>query len=484
MIFRQIFSSLKSHKLLLILLFVFLVKQLLFVAILPIFQGPDEPAHYSTIQYYAETKAEKELVNNQQTKISTSEGFDFSEELAKTKDLTEAEKISFHSSATQSFSNTSNGQAEEEIKNSHWKKYIEKNKPSIVSGVPGYYFIPSLIEKALSNFSIFTRFFSIRLFSIVLGLLIILLSYLSARKIGFDEKISLLLATIIAFQPMFSQSSAIINYDVMLFFAFTLFIFGVVWSLEDGLNWKNSTIMLFATALGLITKAPAVVLALMLFVLAIYFSKKYFKIRTAYFIGGTIIATLVVILILETVAPGNYLNMLVQKNYSHFNSFFQSLSEYFSITSNRWDWSEISYWGNFGWLDTRISSWIVDVAHWIEIAGILGIAAYFIFPKKIPAFLPEKKFVIFLIGIFIYLQIAIRFADWNFFDTNGKIEIGTYGRYFLPVIFAQFSLITIGIGMLARKYSVWKNILKVLALSMIMLWLYAVLIIIIPRYYL
>jgi len=480
--FRQIFSSPKVSKLLLLLLAVFFVKQLLFVAILPIFQGPDEPAHYSTVQYYAETKAEKNSF--QKSNISASKGFDFSEELAKTKDLTEAEKISFHSSATQSFSNTSNGQAEEEIKNSHWKKYIEKNKPSIVSGVPGYYFIPSLIEKALSNFDIFTRFFCIRLFSVILGLLIILLSYLSARKIGFDEKISLLLSAIIAFQPMFSQSAAIINYDVMLFFTFTLFIFGAVWSLKDGLNWKNGVIMFLATALGIATKAPAIVLALALFVLAIYFSKKYFKIRTAYFIGGTIIATLVVILILETVAPGNYLNMLVQKNYSHFNSFFQSLSEYFSITSNRWDWSEISYWGNFGWLDTRISSWIVDVAHWIEIMGILGIAAYFIFPKKIPAFLPEKKFVIFLIGIFIYLQIAIRFADWNFFDTNGKIEIGTHGRYFLPVIFAQFSLITIGIGMLARKYSVWKNILKVLALSMIMLWLYAVLIIIIPRYYL
>ena len=48
-----------------------------------------------------------------------------------------------------------------------------------------------LIEKMLSNFDIFTRFFSIRLFSVILGLLIILLSYLSARKIGLDEKITI-----------------------------------------------------------------------------------------------------------------------------------------------------------------------------------------------------------------------------------------------------------------------------------------------------
>lgn len=151
---------------------------------------------------------------------------------------------------------------------------------------------------------------------------------------------------------------------------------------------------------------------------------------------------------------------------------------------DRWDWSELSYWGNFGWLDTAISSWIVNLAHWIEIAGILGIIAYFFFPKKVPEFLPKKKYIWFLIGIFLGLQFAIRFADWNHFNNTGKIEIGTPGRYFIPVIFAQFSLIIIGIGMLARKYSVWKNILKILALGMIMLWVYSVLIIIIPRYYL
>ena len=169
---------------------------------------------------------------------------------------------------------------------------------------------------------------------------------------------------------------------------------------------------------------------------------------------------------------------------SKFASIFQSISEYISTTKNRWDWSELSYWGNFGWLDTQIPSWIVSVAHYIEIAGIIGIAAYFVFPKKVPDFLPKKKFVIFLIGIFVALEFAIRFADWNYFDQTEKIGIGTPGRYFLPVIFAQFSLIIIGIGMLARKYSLWKNILKILALSMIILWTYATLIVIIPRYYL
>ena len=84
--------------------------------------------------------------------------------------------------------------------------------------LPGYYFIPSVIEKSFSKSDIFVRFFGIRIFSAFLGLLIILLAYFTVRKIGFDKQISILFSIIIAFQPMFSQASAIINYDIMLIF--------------------------------------------------------------------------------------------------------------------------------------------------------------------------------------------------------------------------------------------------------------------------
>jgi len=271
----------------------------------------------------------------------------------------------------------------------------------------------------------------------------------------------------------------------MLIFTFAFFIYGAIWSLKDGLNWKNGALIFSSSVLGIITKAPAVVLWLTMLALVIYFSKKYLKIgKWSFFL---IISVFIILLILfvNLLFPENYLKMLLPNSDStKFTSVFQSMSKYFSVTLDRWSWSEISYWGNFGWLDTRIPSWIVNIAHYVEIASIAGVIAYFSFPQKIPEFLPKKKFVIFLIGIFIALQFAIRFADWNHFDKTGKIEIGTYGRYFLPVIFAQFFLIAIGIGMLARKYSIWKNILKILALSMIILWIYATLMVIIPRYYL
>jgi len=488
MAFKKLFLSLKKSKLLLLLLAIFFLKQLLMVAVFPVFQGPDETVHYARIQYLAEpqekTWERKPPDPSKKTDSKDISTRNFSEELINTAELVRTDEVIFSSSTTPVFSETDHGPWEETIKNSYWKKYLENSQSNLNKNAPAYYIVPSLMEKLLAQNDIFFRFFTERIFSAFLGVLIILLIYLIARKIGWDEKIAVLTATLVAFQPMFSQAAAIINYDILLIFTFTLFIYGAVWSLKDGLTWTNGIIMLSTTALGIITKAPAIILALLLFVLAIYFARKHLKIRNDYFIAGTIIAALIALIILENVAPGNHLNLLIRENNSHFDSAFQSVSKYISITLDRWSWSELSFWGNFGWLDTEITDWIVDLAHLVEIISIAGLIAYFAFPRKIPAFLPKRIFILFLLGIFIYLQLAIRFADWNHFDTSGKIEIGTHGRYFLPAITAQFILISIGLGMLARKYHIWKNILKVLSLSMILLWAYSLLIIIIPRYYL
>lgn len=486
MAFRQIFLSLKKSKLLVLLMAVFLVKQLLWIAIFPIFQGPDETVHYSRIQYLAEPEEKtweigKNRKINDKSNIST---FNYSEELINTAELSEFDKIAFHSSSTNIFSNGSQGFNEKTIKESNWKKYIENSGVNLKKETIAYYFIPSLIEKLFSTSNIFTRFFLERIFSAILGILIILLSYFSARKIGLNEKMSILLSTLIAFQPMFSQSSAIINYDIMLIFVFSLFAYGAVSSIKDGICWKNILIMAIAIVLGLLTKMPSIILIIISFFIFLYFLQKKLKIEKARFVFGSIISFLVLAIAFISIFQ-NYTQLFFKKLSSlKFDSVFESVSSYISTTKARWGSSELSYWGNFGWLDSEIPSWAVSIAHWIEIAAILGIIIYFIFPKKIPEFLPKRKFVVLLIGLFICLEFIIRFADWIYFNSSGEVQLGTPGRYFLPVIFAQFSLIIIGLGMLARKYSIWKNIVKVLTLSMILLWVYATLTVIIPRYYL
>ena len=84
-----------------------------------------------------------------------------------------------------------------------------------------------------------------------------------------------------------------------------------------------------------------------------------------------------------------------------------------------------------------------------------------------------------------FLQLAIRFYDWRVFDTTGKIVIGTPGRYFLPTLIPHLIILVTGLGFLITKNKTqFTTLLKALALSMILLCLYAVFDVIIPRYYL
>jgi len=99
-------------------------------------------------------------------------------------------------------------------------------------------------------------------------------------------------------------------------------------------------------------------------------------------------------------------------------------------------------------------------------------------------FLPEKKYIIFFIGIILALQLAIRFYDWRVFDATGQILIGTPGRYFLPNIIPHILLIVTGLGFFTRNKKQFHILLKILALLMILLSLYSIINVIIPRYYL
>ena len=69
-------------------------------------------------------------------------------------------------------------------------------------------------------------------------------------------------------------------------------------------------------------------------------------------------------------------------------------------------------------------------------------------------FLPKKKYVLFLIGMVVALELGIRVADWHVFSGSGsmKYSLGTPGRYFLPNLEAQIILIATGLGALLHHF--------------------------------
>ena len=154
-----------------------------------------------------------------------------------------------------------------------------------------------------------------------------------------------------------------------------------------------------------------------------------------------------------------------------------------SLTLGRFALSSRTYWGSLGWFDGFVEKNFTDFVWTIQTLSAFGIIL-FLFSKKRLAFLPPKKYVLFLIGMIVALQFGIRMADWKVFSETGKLILGTPGRYFLPNLVSHIALVFIGLGALLRKESYFKNILSAGLILMFSFSLYLILNVIIPRYYL
>ena len=163
----------------------------------------------------------------------------------------------------------------------------------------------------------------------------------------------------------------------------------------------------------------------------------------------------------------------------------RSLGNYLSesLTFGRFALSSRTYWGSLSWDSNFIDKNFTDFILGVQTLSAIGVI-WFLFSKKKLEFLPEKKYVIFLLGMIFSLQLGIRMADWKIFIDSGALELGTPGRYFLPNLVSHIILVFVGLGMLFRKENYFKNILLGGLILMLSFSMYLIFNVIVPRYYL
>lgn len=472
-----------------LVIFLFILKGFLIAGLFPIFQGPDEPVHYGIVQYLAEPENKNWEIHQDENKTVFNDisAYHLSEEIKQTANILKFNEITFTKNNAQQFSEGSySGKFEKDIEANTWKHYTDIYPVNKARGNPLYYFLASLIEKTFSSESVLIRFFLIRFFSVFLGALVVFFTYLISRKIGFSEKVSLLLSAIVAFQPMFSFMSAIVNLDILLFFTFTLFTYGAVYLLKDGITLKNIVILIISTIIAFFTKGPGVVLVIAVYPLLSYAIYKKINIKKTLFILYFSLFTLSLVIFAYVILPQSYLNSMTYSQMgSKFDSTSTSLAKYLDKTANisKVKYTVVSYWGDFGWLDTKISGSVVDFIFVVEIIGFLGVF-WHLSRKKGSSYLPEKKYFVFFLLLILALQLAIRFYDWRVFSNTGKILIDTPGRYFMPNIAAHFIILFSGLAVYLRKKEYFELLLKVALILMVILQFYSIFNLIIPRYYL
>lgn len=489
------------------LLSIFVLEGTILSFFMPIFQNPDEHVHYGTVQHWAEPEEKAwevttyaHFIDGQDIRTSN-----LPQETVETAVIARFDEIKFQKQNTQSFSGTSYGPGEDTALENEWNRYVDTTPSAVSETKSVYYLFASWIERSLSDESIFTRIFSVRMLSVLFGVSVVLIAYLLARKIGFSETSSLAFSGIAAFQPMFIVTAAQVNIDIALVFSFSLFLYAGTCILGNGLNWKNALLTIIAAVLGMVSKGPGLVLVAALYPLFAWGAYRRLGISWKKFLAYLTIATVVLAGVALLAVPKSYLAGITGWNaQSTFDSPLKSMGKYLDKTMSGGELREThaSYWGNFGWLDTQVDSSVLDIIRYVEIIGLFGSILYIAWPllakSRVAAlldrlrfardsdirWLPERKYIIFLLMMIFALQFAIRFYDWRVFDMTGQLLIGTPGRYFLPNMLGHIVVLFVGLGFLLGNAVRFDRLMKTGLVAMVLLEIYSILWVIIPRYYL
>ena len=487
----MLFVALTHHTFLFgVLLVLFVIKGFFLVLLFPFFQQPDEQIHYATVQHWAEPTIKNwkidqqgKVINNDLSDIST---YRLTEETIQVAEKTQFDEIKFQKENTQHFSNNSAGPFESEILTNNWNSYVEFESNNVSGTWSTYYWIGAHIERLLSEQNLLLRFYSSRSVSIAIGSLIVLLSYCIARKAGLSSFGSLGLAGMVAFQPMFAATAAQVNIDIALIFSFSLYTLAATLLLKHGINWKFSLLLLLSILLGLASKGPGLVLVGVSLPLFLYLTYQKLQIGLQKFSFIVALVGLASIICAALFIPASYFASITHLSTSSmFPSVADSLLQYTEKAHTVAYFFDMhaSYWGNFGWLDTRLNVHLLSFIAALELIGVFGLLWYLL-GKEVRPWLLEKKYLWFFLTLSLSLQLAIRFFDWRMFDMTGTIIISPMGRYYLPNIIPHLLLVINGLGFFMKNRRQFERLILWLSIGMVLLSLYSIFFVIIPRYYL
>ncbi len=480
-----IFNHCKKPRVILILILsIFFLKGVFLATLYPLFTGQDEARHYNTIQSisYPAVPSDQKIKRQAKHKDKQIENYNFSQEIIHAGKVSDLNIIRKGLYDTANFVPGYIGKNENSLNSSQWKP-LNYYYPADTATHTFYHTLASWIEKAFSGSNILVRFYLIRILSVFLGTLAVFLTYFIAVNIGLKKNYSLILTAMLAFQPKFTMYFTNINYDVLLIPLFFLFTLGGIFSLKNGLKWKNFTLMLLALILALITKGTAIVLLVaFLGLMTFHF---YQKIKNSShklsYLSFLLVFFFLTIFLANT--QYNLRGLLPVKNTS--TQTFSSLQKYLdtSLTMGRFALSSRTYWGSLSWKDNWLTHNFTDLVFFIEGLAGIGLLMFF-WSKKTLNFLPTKKYILFLLLMIVALQLGIRTYDWKVFMSSHKLVLGTPGRYFLPNLASHLILVFVGLGALLKKERYFKNVLLTGFILMFSFGFYIIFNLILPRFYL
>jgi len=411
------------------------------IILIPVWQYPDEQAHFAQVQDIAEIGEVPPATLDTSYEISLSE-----EILGTSRDGFGNNKYTYHPEYKLEYTQNYFGIREQEILQLPKSSRTELVKREATVNPPLYYILGASIYKLFGNGSLLTRVYAVRMMSAVIFITTIYFSFQIGKLIfAKSQFLPIIIASLVAFKPMLVFASTGVLPDTLTNLLFSLIIYMSLQIILKGFSPKILGLSALIVFMGFLTRQQFSISILIIF-LAIIFRiiiyPKYIK-QIAVLILATSLTYY--LLSLNTSVPilSNFRfqeDPLSALNMVSISSFAQ-----FTFWTMKHTVSEVLpwYWGVYRWLSLTLPAFVYQIINRLLILSFLGILVRFISVAKNRQFTKTDLTILFLIVSSLVYFLTISIGDYLFHLKYGY-SFGIQGRYFFPLVVAHLSIILFG----------------------------------------
>ncbi|NHN34256.1 DUF2142 domain-containing protein [Paenibacillus agricola] len=408
-VFGMLKSFFNRHKIISIILFILFIKSLVWMVVIPPFQTPDEPAHFSYIQYLSESK-----------KIPLiGKSLGYSHELNSAHNILNVNRIAWVGDKM----DIRNYKIMSDFKVLPEHKQSSGSSPA-ASYSPLYYSIGSLAYTLFNSFSILVRVYAIRLVSVLFGLLTVYFTYLIGRKIRPSSPMfASCLSLMVGLHPMFSLVSISVNNDALLNLFAVLTIYRL---LHMKIEAKQMVGMGVLLGLGLLIKPTSifVVSAALFFTLVIIIREKIQLRKAVNHYLRLVIPMLIIYSPWAIFSYVHYKSILGGKGLQPMGDTTRTLvfyfAESFNISRLRDIWIKM-FWADFGWTNVLFDSFIMyKLIALLLVITTVGVILFISQKKEAYPFAAASLVIIVGNVIFLYIVEIMYFQEFKNFMLQGR----------------------------------------------------------------
>ncbi len=409
--------------------------QLAWITFLPVFQTPDEQAHFGQVNVVAVTGQDYIPPSNLSKEIYIAEDI-----LGTLRNSRGDNKYTYHPEFNIEYSNNLYGFKEKEI-----ISFPKSFRTDFLINESTAY--PPLYYRLGSFFNIgtfFDRVFAVRLLTGLIGILTFVVVYLVGKILYKEPLKQISLALITSFAPMFMFVNSGVTSDSLFNLIFSVFLLLCLLLIKNGLNLKVLIGVGIIFILGINTKPQANIMA---FIFVPLLTFLFLQTKKKLYFLPVIIAAVILFFgeIIRRIIGG--ISIFPESSSVKFSP--GAIMEHFQFTLNH-TYREVLpwYWGVFRWLSLGLPPVLRQITNVLTIVSFVGffVSLY----KKSFKELTPKVFMFFALIVYF---LAITAFDFGFRQSHG-FSFGIQGRYFFPVAVVVSMIIIDGLSFLLPFLSI------------------------------